>query len=182
MRMEDSPVKQPHFNRRPARRAEIIKPSNALQSKVGSGGLDETIIQKAQTALEKTPVDYRPLGDSYLAALIHGVERAKNSRAGDDREDLILALLQPAAHLKASGSMCRYPLITKMADRLVEFLEVVKEPDEPVLEIVLAFHAAMNTVLKGRITGPNSQYGEKLIKALNEACWRYFERFPEKRA
>ena len=79
MRMEDSPVKQPHFNRRPARRAEIIKPSNALQSKVGHGGLDETIIQKAQTALEKTPVDYQPLGGSYLAALIRGVERAKNS-------------------------------------------------------------------------------------------------------
>jgi hypothetical protein len=49
--------------------------------------------------------------------------------------------------------MFRYPLMTRIADKLIQFLEMIAAPDKDAIEIVLAFHMTMRAVLTGRITG-----------------------------
>lgn len=168
-----------HFNKEPLRKAEFIKPPNTLKAKVGSGGLSEQILAKAQALLENNAVDFLPLAEMYLNSMMKGIEHATNSSNGADTENLIAGMLYPAMQLKANGGMFHYILVTQIADCLVRFLEVIEEPDIDAVEIVLAFHTTIRAVVVGRITGTGGRHGEELMAALNEACTRYFERYPD---
>lgn len=169
-----------HYKQPRKRNAEFITPPNLIKEKVGFGGLNSTILDKAQALLENNAVDFRPLGEMYLEALMKGVTYAKRSqRDAHDFEALIATMLYPAMQLKANGGMFHYPLITKVADRLIQFLEVIEVPDQEALEIVEAFHTSMRAILMGEVKGDGGQYGRELEQALIDACFRYFEKFPE---
>jgi hypothetical protein len=59
---------------------------------------------------------------------------------------------------------------------LIQYLEVIAEPDEDAIEIVLAFHTTMRAIIISRITGNGGRHGFELMQALDEACNRYFDR------
>ncbi|QQG35459.1 MAG: hypothetical protein HYS17_07900 [Micavibrio aeruginosavorus] len=177
--MEAEQDKYPqHFNQAPRRRAEIIKPPNTLKAKVGSGGISEAILNKAQALLENNIVDFMPLAEMYLQNLMRAIETAQTNSDKLDTETLIAGMIYPAVQLKANGGMFHYPLVTTMADRLIQYLEVIVEADMDALEIVLAFHTTIRAVIMGRIIGTGGRHGQELLAALNDACMRYFERYP----
>lgn len=165
-----------HFNQPPKRKAEFINPPNYLKEKVGSGGLGENILAKAQALLENNTVDFMPLANMYLEGLMNGIEATKDSNPEDDQEYLISMMLYPAMQLKANGGMFHYQLVTSVADRLIQFLEVIPEPDIESVEIILAFHSTIRAIVQGKIKGDGGKHGDELLKALNTACMRYFER------
>jgi hypothetical protein len=88
-------------------------------------------------------------------------------------------MLYPAMQLKANGGMFHYPLVTSLADKLIQFLEVIAEADIAAIEIVLAFFTAIRAVVMGRITGSGGLQGAELQQALEEACQRYFTKNPD---
>lgn len=180
-----------HYNQKPRRKAEFIRPPHNLKAKVGSGGLSDEILNKAQELLEENTVDFIPLAEMYLDSLLKGIEKAKeqnnrrkNSKKESDqgpdssKEYIISAMLYPAVQLKANGAMLKYPLVTRIANRLVHFLEVLAETDEDALEIVQAFYTAIRAVIAGRVTGNAGETGQELFSALDNACLRYFNRAP----
>ena len=113
------------------------------------------------------------MAELYLSSMMRGIE---------DGEILIVGMFYPAMQLKAGGAMCAYPLVTRIADKLIQFLEVIVEPDKKAIEIVLAFHTTIRVVLTGRVTGFGGKHGDELVQALEGACLRYFEHYPENRA
>lgn len=163
-----------HYNQEPRRKAEFIRPPNLLKEKVGTGGLSEEILQKAQDLLEHNTVEFAPLGEIYLANLERGIEGCKKATPRDDKEQLIYSMLYPVMQLKANGGMFHYHLITTIADKLIQFLEVIEEPDIESIEIVMAFHTAMKAIISGRVKGDGKQHGKDLLGALDAACERYF--------
>lgn len=177
MDAEKDPFPQ-HFNQSPRRKAEIMRPPNMLKAKVGSGGISDAILDKAQALLENNTVDFQPLADIYLLTLMKAIETAQMDHEKQETENLIAAMIYPAVQLKANGGMFHYPLITIMSDRLIQYLEVIVEPDLDALEIVLAFHTTIRAVVMGRVTGTGGRHGQELLNALNDACMRYFERYP----
>ena len=129
-----------HFNRTPRRRAEFIKVPNMLKAKVGSGGLSEEILNKAQKLLEEDSQDFAPLAEMYLDSLEHGIDIAKGFKSNDDTENVLALLIYPAMQLKANGGMFRYHLVTRVADKMIQFLEVIYEPDIEAVEIIPSNH------------------------------------------
>ena len=167
-----------HYNQKQRRKAEFITPPNTLKAKVGSGGISDNILHKAQELLKNNAVDFMPLAEMYLSSLMKGIERARDAEDGDDKESLISAMLYPAMQLKANGGIFHYTLVSQISNRLVHFLEVIEEAAIDAVEIVLAFHTTIRAVVLGRITGDGGDHGKELFEALDEACLRYFERFP----
>lgn len=174
-----NPESGTHFDQQPRRKAEFIRPPNTLKAKVGSGGLSEDILNKAQALLENNAIDFQPLAEMYLANMMKGIERARAEPDGDS-ENIIAAMLYPSMQLKANGGMFHYPLVTKISDKLVQFLEVIAVPDEDAVEIVLAFHTTIRAVVMGRVSGSGGKHGAELMHALDDACRRYFDRYPTK--
>ncbi len=168
-----------HYNQPTKRKAEFIKPPNTLKAKVGYGGLSDDILNKAQALLENNTVDFVPLAEMYLESLMKGIELAKNAGPDVENELIIAHMLYPGMQLKANGGMFHYALVTKIGDKLIQFLEVINEPDIEATEIVLAFHTTLRAVVLGRIKGDGGKHGAELLTALNDACMRYFEKNPK---
>jgi len=169
-----------HFKQEPRRKAEFIRPPNTLKAKVGSGGLNETILNKAQALLENNATDFLPLAEIYLESVTRGVDNACNNPS-QDPESLIAHITYPVMQLKANGGMFHYHLVTRTADKLIQFLEVIESPDKEAMEIVTAFHTTIRAIVMGRITGDGGKYGQELLDALTEACLRYFDKHPHQR-
>lgn len=168
-----------HYNQKPRRKAEFIRPPNTLKRKVGSGGLSEELLNKAEALLENNAVDFRPLGEMYLEGLKRGIDAARAASDKADPEELIAGMLYPGMQLKANGGMFHYPLVTSLADHLIQFLEVIAEPDAHAVEIVEGFHTTIRAVILGQVKGDGGRYGAELVTALEDACYRYFEKYPE---
>lgn len=170
-----------HYQMVPKRNAEFFNPPNHLKLKVGNGSLSEDILNKAQALLENNTIDFTPLGEMYLDAMMKGIEQARTPPAEMDSDIILAAILFPGMQLKANGGMFHYELVTRIADRLIQFLEVIDTVDPDALEIILAFHTTIRAVLLGRIKGDGGARGQALMQALVEACYRYFEKYPEKK-
>ena len=69
--------------------------------------------------------------------------------------------------------------VTTIGDKLVQFSEVIERPDIEALEIVQAFHTTIRAVLLGKIQGSGGRYGLELIQAPDDACFRYFMKYPD---
>ncbi|MGH1398789.1 MAG: hypothetical protein ACRBCT_06200 [Alphaproteobacteria bacterium] len=164
------------FEREKRREAEFVKPQDTLRKKVGFGGLGDEILNQAQRLLEESTEEFEPLAKLYLDELTQAIEATKNAGPMDDFESFIGMMLHPILHLKAHGAMFNYHLITQIADRLVQFIELIDTPDIEALEIILAFHTTMKAVIAGKITGDGGEHGKNLLAALHEACSKYFKR------
>jgi hypothetical protein len=155
------------------RRAELLTPPNRLKEKVGSGGIDENVIHKAQALLENNTVDFKPIAAMLMELLSEAITDAKNGNVKG--EAAIEAMIYPAMQLKAQGTMFHYPLITEISNILVNFLETVTLIDKDVLDLVVAHKMSINAVLASEIKGDGGKVGKDLRDALMDACNRYYK-------
>lgn len=171
-----------HYNQKPVRNAEFIMPPNIIKAKIGSGGLNESILDRAQQLLESNTVDFAPLAEIYLGNMMQGIEAARQDLLLKETitdEGKISQILYPCVQLKANGGMFHFPLVTRAADRFVQFMEVVERLDEEMLDIATAFHTAIRVIVKANIKGDGGAQGNALVEELNNACMRYFEKYKD---
>lgn len=168
-----------HFDQKPRRNAEFIKPPNDIKAKVGSGGLGEGILAKAQILLESNTMDFGPLAEMYLSNLANAIEKARSYVGFDgDHEVAIVGMLYPTMQLKANGGMFHFPIVTLLADKQVQFLEVIDKLDSDSIDLAAAFITTIRAVIASKITDDMDMRGRELILALDDACRRYFAKHP----
>ncbi len=154
------------------RHAELISPPNRLKEKVGSGGIDEGVLLKAQELLERNTINFEPIATMLVDLLAEAIADAKSGATAG--EEAIEAMIYPAMQLKAQGSMFHYPLISDISHILVNFLETVETMDRDVLDIVVAHKMSINAVLASHLKGDGGKTGKELREALMEACGRFY--------
>lgn len=170
---DGNPGAQDFMDQKKVRNAELLIPPNRLKAKIGSGGIDENVLVKAQELLESNTIDFKPIALMLVDVLHEAIADAKaGSLAG---EKAIEAMLYPAMQLKAQGGMFHYPLISEIANILVNFLETVVFVDKDVLDIVVAHKMSMNAVIGSQIKGDGGKVGRELRDALLDACSRYYK-------
>jgi len=155
-------------------RAEKIVPPNVLKKKAGSGGFDKKKIEKAQELIEHNEIDFTPVARELLDEIGHIVDHIHSGKMNG--ETAIESLLFPAMQLRAQGGMFQYPLVSKICNVLINFLEAVKAPDDDAMDIVVAHQRALVTVLSKDMKGKNFS-GDNLCKALSDACTRYYKKY-----
>lgn len=156
-------------------------PPNIIKAKVGSGGLSDAIIERAQDLLENNSQDFAPLAEIYLEKLQKGIDYIVSL---DDPnmlkdESVVGLIVFPAMQLKSNGGMFHYPLVTRVADCFLNFIEAVERTDPEILEIAQAFHTAVRVVVAGKIQGSGGVHGDALVMELNNACMRYIEKYKD---
>lgn len=154
------------------RDAELITPPHEIKQKVGSGGIDPKLIQKAEQHIQQNKTDFAPIAETYLQMLDDSCDQFQKDGINDD--SAFEALLFPLVQLKAQGGMFKYPLITEISGRAINFLEVIKALDNDAYEIISAHKMALKAVMDNDIKGNGSTEGAALTQALQDACIRYF--------
>ena len=156
------------------RRAKITTPPNTLKKKIGSGGIDRTLLVKAEAVLENNETDFRPIAAELLEDLERAVQDAEANPV--QNEATIESLLYPAAQFKAQGTMFHFPLVSDISDILVNFLEAVPVPiSRDALEIVTAHRMAIAVVISSNMTDRYNPQATELKRSLTEACVRFYK-------
>ena len=165
--------KDPFKNQKKFRKAELINPPNILKKKIGSGGIKEASLIKAQEILEENTTDFTPIATELIEALEREIQNSENNVTNG--EAAIEALLYPAMQLKAQGAMFHFPLVTEVSDILVNFLETIENIDSDVLEIVSAHKMTISIVISNHMIGDGDAQGKSLKMSLMDACSRYYK-------
>jgi two-component system, chemotaxis family, chemotaxis protein CheY len=155
------------------RSAQLLTPPNIMKKKMGSGGVDVSSLAAAESLLSDNTVDFKPIGMAFVHALEDIVSKMKQGGLKDG--EAIEFLLYPAAQLKAQGNLFHYPVITRIADILVHFLETIEKVDKEVFEIIEAHRTAFIYVLNNAVKGHGVPHEKKLQASLLDACDRYYK-------
>ena len=159
-------------NRAKLRKATIVTPPNEIKKKMGSGGIDEADLQAARDYLDHNTVDFKPLGAGLVDTLRQVARQILDGKIKG--EPAIEALLFPAAQLKAQGALFHYPLVSNIAEILVDFLETVLDADKDVLDVVDVHAVAISYVLKIKQADDSHSLDKALEASLIKACKRYY--------
>ena len=157
---------------------QFYPPVRDLKLKVGKGGLSENLLLKAQKVIDTNTVDFIDIANPYLLVLGEGIATASSNQE-EDHEALIDNILFPAMQLKANGEIFHYPIITKIAAKLLWFLERIYKLNPHALEIVNAFDGAIQLSFKKKLKGPITDAGQAVLDELDLVCTRYFEKYPD---
>lgn len=161
-------------NYTPKKRAEFINLPNVIKGKVGSGGLSEAILAKAQELLDEHQMDFTPAAQDYLGALQDAIDIVKSKKAYDP-ELLLNQMTVPCVELQSHGTMFHFDLVSAISKRIIIFLKSVDAPDEEVLDILNAYHSTIQAIVLGKIYGEGGARGQELLQTLSDACDRYFK-------
>jgi hypothetical protein len=158
----------------PAQKPELFMPVNLLKQKVGSGGIDEARIEKAQTLIQNVSNDiFKELINELLSILQTLIALCRHEQY-HNTEKLIEDYAATFVQIKAHGAMFRYPLMSSIANNAVRFLDNVNDVDEKTLDVLQAHCDAIHLVKSKKMEGDGGEKGEQIKKALAEACKRYF--------
>jgi hypothetical protein len=151
---------------------KVIKANKSLQEKVGTGKIDDTVIEKCQTVMDNNDVDFTPLAMEYLDKLATAIKTAKTSDIS--MEEAVSNLTAPVMQLKANAATFKYSLIGNLANVMLSFLEGVQELDKDAISIVEAHHKTLTAIVIKKMTGTGGAFGAQMEDELKNACKRYF--------
>ena len=153
---------------------KVIKANKSLQAKVGTGPLQDDIVEKCQQVMDNNDVDFTPLAMEYLDKLKEGIDTAKKPET--EMEAAIGGMTAPVMQLKANASIFKYNLIGNLANVMLSFLEGIKEMDADAVAIVEAHHKTLTAIVMKKMQGDGGAFGQQMEQELKGACKRYFAR------
>lgn len=156
------------------KKAKIIKADYSLLAKVGSGPLDEKLVQRCQKVMDSNTVDFTPLANEFLEKLKAAINDTKSGKLSKDKA--IEAMSGPVMQLKGNAATFRYELIGNLANVMLSFLESITVLDDDVLAIVDAHHKTLSAIVLKKMSGTGGSSGKLLEDELKGACKRYFSR------
>ncbi len=152
----------------------VIKANFDLQRKVGKGPIDESVIRKSQNLIDNNTVDFSPVALEILDRLLTAIEDSKNPKY--TFADLKQMFTTPVMELKANAAIFHYDLVGQLAAVMLGFLERIKIIDADAIDIVRAHHTSLHMIASKKISGPGGAMGESLVKELQLACDRYYNK------
>ena len=159
---------------------KIIKATQDLQIKAGSGEIEASRIKRAEETIEMNTHDFVPTAEEFLKRLESGIRTA---RTGVGTEaDLIAGMTRPVMELKANAQMFKYDLVSILANVMLGFLEHIQGLDKDAIDIVDAHHKTLSLIIHKRMKGDSGSNGALLKMELEDAVQRYFIKLARKKA
>ncbi|MCB9989455.1 MAG: hypothetical protein H6868_09030 [Rhodospirillales bacterium] len=156
-------------------KVKFYTPPNVLREKVGYGGIDPQLLDKAQLFLDKNDLDFAPYADGYLKRLKQAIDAIKADKVkGAAAVD---SLVRPIMELKANGGMFRYRLVTEIAGVILNFLEDVKDLNKDALRLVEVHYQTIHVIVSSGLRGDGGAEGRLLAEELYDACVRYYNKY-----
>lgn len=162
----------------PLKKVKYYNPPNVLRKKVGGGGIDPDRLQRAELYIQANDLDFTPIAVDMLARLEKAIADVKSGRITG--KDTVRAIVGPVMELKANGGMFKYPLISEIADVVLNFLETVDELNGDGMEIIDVHQKTLQAIIVNRLKGSGGKEGTALTRELIDACNRYFKKYGDK--
>lgn len=153
---------------------EFISPPNNLKAKVGTGGLSEMTLHKADKLMESYAKDYPPVATLDLIRFNESFDQVNKGDVPLARAKKILS--KTVMDLKSNGAMFNYPIVSRISTILLEYISQLETFDQSALDIIQGHYDALRAVIDNQQSGAVDKHGEALILALTLAVDRYFKK------
>jgi hypothetical protein len=150
-------------------------PPNVLREKVGTGGFDPVMLERAEEFIDQHQVDFTPTANDILKRLNKAISKAKKAPKAD--KEIVDSISGPIMELKANGSMFHYALVSEIASVILNFLENVEELNEDGFDIIDVHQKTLEAILASGLTGDGGREGRALAQELYQACQRYKKKY-----
>jgi hypothetical protein len=158
----------------PETKVQIINPPNTLRSMVDDGklskGLDPSLLNKAEKALEdaKPQIEAHVKGEvGRLQAVMSRVVASQGADTGALQE-----LFHVAFELKGQGTSAGYSMVTRFADSLCRYTEIIKAPGAKEMAIMKAHVDSITAIINGGIRGDQNPIGVAIAAELEKVVGR----------
>ena len=152
---------------------EIFMPPNVLKAKVGgSGGLDDSAVQRAEVAIEALKVEF-------AGWIIEDVNRLTDMRKDYEREtnDENLANLYRAAHdLKGQATTFDFPLVARVASSLCKLTDDTSYGMKLPVTLIDAHVDAIKVIVRDQIKDPSNRMATILAVELERQVGVFLEK------
>lgn len=165
---------------RPKSESEVyhFRLQNGLKEKAGGvgkqqrGSIPESLLQEADSKLERTAVEFHDWALEYLSDLSDLCAKAKQSAENSRREQF--EKINILAHeLRGQGGIFGYHLITTAGKSLYTITRLGCTTDDRTILIVKAHIDIMRIVFRDKIQGDGGKMGRALIGSLQDAIMRF---------
>lgn len=163
---------------KPKKYTSVIKPTLALQAKVGTGRVPTTTIKRCQALLDNNPYDFTPMGQSIVDRLKTQIDKIRSGEI--QYEDAKEKILESVMQLKGNGKMFGYDLVSILATIMMSFLESIDTVNKDAIDIVDAHRRSLDIIFKKKIKGSGGLQGQQFEEELKNACIRYFRVYKSK--
>jgi hypothetical protein len=157
----------------------VIKAKHDLQNRVGSGPLNEAIVNRCENVMKNNDIDFTPMAREYLDEMLKVSQAAKAGKYAS-KEEAVAAITAPVMQLKANAPTFGYDLIGSMATIMLSFMETIEEIDNTVVQIVEAHHQTLLAIVTKGMKGDGGEYGKILKDELQGVCKRYVSKMRSK--
>ena len=152
-------------------KVKIYNASKILQRKAGTGKLDPEKIKEAEKVIADNTVNFIPIARDYLADLAKALQDA--AKGADNAHHKITL---PIMHLKSTGAVFKYPLVSDLSDITLTFLETTKTLNDDVLAIIMAHEKLIHAILSEELEGSGGSKGKTMKKEMASVCDRYLKK------
>lgn len=152
-------------------KVKIYNASKVLQRKAGTGKVDPEKLKEAEKVIKENTVNFVPMALDYLAELEKAIQNA--GKGGKDAHHQITL---PIMHLKSTGTVFKYPLVSDLSDITLTFLETTKTVNDDVLAIVTAHEKLLHAILSEEISGDGGAKGKAMKQEMASVCDRYLKK------
>ena len=147
----------------------MISRPNMLAKKVVKleGVSSDVLIERTMSMVEAEAAGFV----EWVDADLHALREATHKLADFDEPQAphIAMIFRGAADIRDQGTVCGYPLVTKVAGLLCDFVDQAVNLDEREIGLIEAHIDTMLTIVDGRIKNDSTALAQKLIANLETA-------------
>ncbi len=155
----------------------IIKANFALRSKIGRGKISPAAILACAQLMDSNAFDFQNLAGDLLTEIRDTRAKFETGRLSD--EDALGKLRTQIMQFKANAAPFHYPLLTEIAQIVLDLIENIEKLDPPSLEIIAAFEDTATKLLQKQIRGKTDTRTAKVPQEFRKACERYWSKKPK---
>lgn len=152
-----------------------FNPPNILKSKIGSGGIPQHLIDRAEDLIKEGDTGFEEYVTEQLDKLGAALKALEDGQ--DFNEDEQYNLVVPIMTLKAHGSMFGYNLISNISLEVLHLIEHIEHFNADVHEIINVYQKTTHAIIDKGLKADGGAVGKSLVAELNAACERFFSKY-----
>lgn len=160
-----------------AKKPRFINPPNKLKAKVGTGGIDEKLLDKAQNYIQNVDVDFKPTAEQLLANVQRALKNFESAKTAEEQKKAKNEVASTIMQLKANGTMFGYQLISEIAALGLHFIDGLDVINKDAFQVIDVHCKTLHIIISNKLKGDGGKEGYALVKELERACQRYFEKY-----
>ncbi len=152
----------------------ILKANFALRMKIGKGGIAPKVLLACRRVMEENAFDFTPMARDILKTILSEIEKLQANKRS--HEEALSTLRIQVMQFKANAATFRYPLLSEIAHKLLDFLDEINELDASAIEIIMAFHDTAEKLLVRRDENRTDPRTRRIPEEFEKAFARYWKR------